>query len=260
MFNRFLKSLSWVTSEKMDMKDFKQKEDNYDTTQHMNDNKILENKNYIINGEENKEREQELNINQSESIKLNEITILNNDETDYKNVSDSTEIIFWLKVNNLNDSKLIEELTDEGIEHVNDLLMFKEEQLKERLLFSKRGIKIGIICKLIKTLHKQKQRNNNKPSVIISNKNEKEAIQKLKCEIIKIKQKLESIPKQKTQLSVSKERLKIQIYAICDQFIDNIEQKELNKYDNIDKKLNNYLNLLTETKLKCQNVILDHIF
>eukprot|EP01084_Bolivina_argentea_P286743 491932_1 len=107
-------------------------------------------------------------------------------------------------------------------------------------------------------------------SVIMLDKSEKEAIQKLQFEIIKIQQKLKSLPQQIKQLSISKAICKEKINNICKEWIlllnihkkllyewtDNIEQKQLNKYEKMNNKLNNELNLLTETKKKCRRVLM----
>eukprot|EP01084_Bolivina_argentea_P269211 457468_1 len=95
------------------------------------------------------------NTNTTEEKSDDDDDSTNNDDTEKDDDDDdSTPIIDWLKDNNLNDIKLKEALIDEEIENIDDLLIFTEDELKERLLYSKRGIKIGVISKLIKVFKK----------------------------------------------------------------------------------------------------------
>ena len=111
----------------------------------------------------------------------------------------------WLRVNKLEDENLICELIEQGIEDIDDLLIFDENQLKDRLVKSSRKIKIGIVCKFMKALNKErrfhiKPESNNKSPVssafVMLSKEEKQSMQKLQFELIKIQEKLRSLPQQ----------------------------------------------------------------
>ena len=125
--------------------------------------------------------------------------------------SSANALVEWLKANKIEDKKLIQELIDEGVEEVDDLLEFQEEELRSRLLGSERKIKMGIIGKFMKALKKQKEQGASgaqsndtqnasamNTGIIMLDKTEKEAIQKLQNELAQIEQKLKALP-QKTK-------------------------------------------------------------
>eukprot|EP01083_Nonionella_stella_P116191 345098_1 len=189
---------------------------------------------------------------------------------------DASNALFqWLKGKNLNDKKLIQVLMEEGVEEVDDLLMFEENQLKGRLIEC--GIKIGIISKLMKQLKKQRQQGGQdnddqsalKPSIIMLDKNEKDAIQTLQLELLNAEKKLQSLPQKTKRISETSQLVKKEISKVCEEWIklihnhekalhewiDSVEQEELGKHKTIGTDLNDELHLLQETKSKCQGLM-----
>eukprot|EP01084_Bolivina_argentea_P261454 441838_1 len=198
------------------------------------------------------------------------------------------ELIKWLAKNNLQNKKLIDLLIEEEIDNVGDLIAFKNSLGDDEFtkIFFKKGIKIGKIGKLIKALNKygtessqnhdnknDNDQNKSSSSIIMLDKQEKEAIKLLSSKSFEIESKLTrartSLPKHSKKLSASKELIKQEISNICNewiklihehkkslyQWVESVEETELNKNKSINKKLNDELHLIQETKLKCQGLM-----
>eukprot|EP01083_Nonionella_stella_P001479 4267_1 len=97
---------------------------------------------------------------------------------------------------------------EEGVEEVDDLLVFEENQLKGRLLEC--GIKIGIISKLTKQLKTQRQQGgqDNPMTIIMLDKNEQDAIQKLQLALLNTEKKLQSLLQQTKRISETSQLVK----------------------------------------------------
>eukprot|EP01084_Bolivina_argentea_P261455 441841_1 len=194
-------------------------------------------------------------------------------------VTVSDELIEWLKKNKLQNEQLIKFLTEEEIESVDDLTIFKnslgDDKRFTEILVSK-GVKIGKISKLLKALNNYapEQKNDeiqkeSSGSILMLDTKEKEAIQLLSATLFDIESKLKLLPEYSNKLSLSKEAVKKNINDICKEWIqlihnhkqslfkwfESIEQSELEKNKLLNKQLNDQLHSLQETKSKCQNLM-----